>query len=904
MDEAARYARIRDLFERVCDLPAAEREALLRAEGDPAVRARVEALLERESQPTAGAAAPVRGLLGELAGIEDLKPGDRLGAWTLRQPLGAGGMGSVFSAARSDGHFEQTAAIKLLRGVPSAAALEFLTRERQILAGLSHPNIARLIDGGATPAGQPFLVMEQVDGIPIDRWCRERALPVDPILALMEAVVQAVSFAHARLIVHCDLKPGNILVDATGRPCLLDFGIARLIEGDDVDGRGGGNAARAYTPGYASPEQESGGSIGTASDVFSLGRMLEKLLGDAALAADAELAAIVARATAADPAARYPSAEALAADLARYRAREPLAALPATLGYVGRKWLRRHWPVAAAVVIFVVTITGFTLQLEADRDRAYAAEREAVAERDRATAAEQSSRQINDFLLSMLDGADPDAGSGEVPISTLVGEALKRIDTELAGQPAVQAELYAKLGRVQVELNNPKAARATFEQALALERTLDRPLLLADLQNNRAQLLRASFDVADAEAPAREAVALLDAHAPPRSELHVDATQRLAILLSDRHRDEEAERMFQHALQLQRAIAEDSPGMAELLDYYAGHRMNLEQWPAAEDLLRRSRAMHQRVSGDDAGELNNVEMLGRVLGKEGKVDEAKQLLTDALQRRGALSGAEDGSVAFRYSEIATVLDSNGRALESLTWYQKALDIGARKLGADSVHYAVLLKNYSRGLFLAGDQVAALDAQRRALVLAGKRWGEANDGTANFQMGLGAMLLRGHPDEAAEWFAKAEASYASRQPPESPDLLRVHLALAEAAARQRDAATARRWLAAAEVGQPKPNSVQVADRALVAALIELAEGRRDAALAGLRAAEAARAAAHTAGDPRIALAELDRAELLATGSAAERQQAAVLAASIAQRIDAALVPTAPVRRHLQELIAKG
>lgn len=904
MDETERYARIRSLFERVCDLPDADRDAALAAEPDAAIRARVVSLLALESQTTAGVGAPVRGLLGELAGVEELKPGDRLGAWTLRQPLGAGGMGSVFSAARSDGHFEQTAAVKLLRGVPSPAALEFLTRERQILAGLAHPNIARLIDGGATPAGQPFLVMEQVDGVPIDRWCREQALPVDGILALMITVAQAIRFAHGQLIVHCDLKPSNILVDGSGRPCLLDFGIARLIDADEDPRRPSSTSARAraFTPGYASPEQESGGAVGTASDIYSLGRLIEELLGRERLSGDAELAAIVARATATAPADRYPSADALAADLARYRAREPLAAMPATPWYLARTWLRRRWPVAAAAAVFLLTVAGFTVQLMADRDRARDAERRALAERDRATQAETASRQINEFLLSMLDGANPDAGSGEVPISTLVEQALRRIDTELAGQPALQAELFAKLGRVQVELANPKAAKASFERALALEHTLDRPQLLADLLLRIGRLHRASFDVADAEAPAREAVQLLDRTAPPKSELHADALQFLASVLSDRGQLDEAEALFQRALVLQDAIDPRGTGMAELLEVYAGHRMTREQWGAAEDLLRRSLAL--RGDRDPEASLNAKEMLGRALGRQHRVDEAVALLQEALAQRRHFSGDGDVSIPWRLSELASVYGSHGRAMEAMPLFREALEIGARKLGVDSIGYAVLLNNASRNRYYAGDTAGAIAGERQALATVLGPWGESNPGVATFRTLLGLFLMREQPKEAAQLLEKAEAVLAAQAAPNATDLAKARLLLAQVAAQQQDPATARHWLAASDQAKPKPQGVAEADRTLVAALIDAAEGHRESARAGLERAEAQRVAAIGEGDARIWLARIDRAEFLTAGGVGERAEAARLAKEILGHLDAALVPDAPVRRRLQELIAKG
>src|ERR1700752_980640 len=272
----------------------------------------------------------------------ELDEGDRLGAWRLVRRLAQGGMGAVYLAERADGHFEQRGAIKLIRGAPNAEMLAHFTRERQILATLQHPNIARLLDGGATPGGQPYLVMEDVEGEPIDADCNARALALDARLRLFEEVCGAVQFAHQRLIVHCDLKPSNVLVRNDGTPVLLDFGIARAIESQ----RGPGTFESGYfTPGYASPEQLRGEAVTTAGDVYSLGLILFEiiagrkarvdtvdrtiaLLGDAAVQPSeiaenvpwrkriaGDIDAIVLRATATEPTARYAAAEALAGDI-------------------------------------------------------------------------------------------------------------------------------------------------------------------------------------------------------------------------------------------------------------------------------------------------------------------------------------------------------------------------------------------------------------------------------------------------------------------------------------------------------------------------------------------------------------------------------------------------------------
>ena len=366
-DASVRHARVKAFFNEVCDLPntATQRAALQNLGADSDTQAEVLRMLApppgatRFSDAVGQAAAQWLG--------SPLRPGDRLGSWTLVRPLGEGGMGRVFLAERSDGHYQQQAAIKLLLGWSGAPALERLTRERQLLARLNHPHIAKLLDGGTTASGQPYLVMEYADGDTIDAWCAKQRLPLAARLALFASVCDAVAHAHRHLVVHCDIKPANVLVNAEGRVMLLDFGIAQL-QGQ------GAQAPAGMTVGYASPEQSAGQPPGPPSDIFSLGRLLETLARPEAAShrRGDELAAIVARATARAPEQRYDSAGALQRELQRLLAHRPIAALRGRRAYALRKGLRRHWPWAlagAATLALTATLAG-QLMLQVQRTRA------------------------------------------------------------------------------------------------------------------------------------------------------------------------------------------------------------------------------------------------------------------------------------------------------------------------------------------------------------------------------------------------------------------------------------------------------------------------------------------------------------------------------------------------------
>ena len=351
------YGQIKQLFNAVCDLPsaAAQRAALHALGADSATQTQVLAMLAPAGGATRFSSA-VAEAITDWQGVP-LRVGDRLGAWTLLRPLGEGGMGRVFLAERSDGHYQQQVAIKLLLGWSGPAALARLTAERQLLARMNHAHIAKLLDGGSTPAGQPYLVMEYAEGDTIDAWCEHHHLPLAARLALFQTVCDGVAHAHRHLVIHCDIKPANVLVNAEGRAMLLDFGIAQL--------QGQGDAALAMTPHYASPEQAAGQAPGVASDIFSLGRLLAELLRPVAgqHRRDNELAAVVAKATATDPEQRYDSVGALQRDLQQLLAHRPITALHHRRAYVLRKGLRRHWPwaLAAAGVLALAAALGWAL---------------------------------------------------------------------------------------------------------------------------------------------------------------------------------------------------------------------------------------------------------------------------------------------------------------------------------------------------------------------------------------------------------------------------------------------------------------------------------------------------------------------------------------------------------------
>jgi non-specific serine/threonine protein kinase/serine/threonine-protein kinase len=500
------WERVRELFHACAALPASERRALLDAETDDAIRAETESLLAEHD--TTG------GFLDESIWTLDrgMPREQTIGPYRLIRPLGNGGMGAVFLGEREGEQFTQRVAVKLVRAdATGAAMLRRFRQERQILAALEHPNIARLLDGGTSASGLPFLAMEYVEGTPIDVYCRDRALPVDARLRLFLQLCDAVQYAHRNLVIHRDIKPANVLVTSDGVPKLLDFGIAKLTS-DTMPADA--TITRLMTPDYASPEQLLGRLVTTATDVYSLGVLLFELLtgrkpfagierlpssevprasvvGGRALRGD--LDGILAVALDPDPNRRYASVEKFADDIRRHLGGHPIAARGATLGYRAAKFIRRNrLMVAAAIAIVVVTAIGFAMTLHQKR----VAERRFELVR---TLARSIVFELHDAIAT-LPGSTP---ARELLVRRALGY-LDALAADAGDNASLQMELagaYRRIGDVQgmpyrPNLGDSTGALRSYEKALAIANELHRRdaddrrvlSLLADL-HDRAGLV-------------------------------------------------------------------------------------------------------------------------------------------------------------------------------------------------------------------------------------------------------------------------------------------------------------------------------------------------------------------------------------------------------------------------------
>jgi serine/threonine-protein kinase len=695
--DAKRWQRQWQLFHEALELAPAARAGWLNdtCADDDALREEVAALLRaHEDADTPLDRAPTR------EDRSDLQVGQVVGRFRVVRELGQGGMGRVFLVERAEGDFVQRGALKLLApNFGGQGLVQRFARERQILANLDHPNIARLLDGGSLGPGAPYLVMAYVEGEPIDAYCARTRARLAERLRLILQLCDALDYAHRHLVVHRDLKPGNVLVDTEGRAVLLDFGIAKLLDTTGDDRATEAHGLRLFTARYASPEQLRGEPMGTATDVYSLGVLLYELIATRAPydsadrapervaerietqppptlgrrapwgeALPTELDWIVRRALAADPARRYASAAALADDVRALLAHRPVAARPDSLAYRARKLLRRRWPWAAAVVAFVAMASLFTVRLAREGERTRLALEQTRVERDR-------SQRTAEFLADLFKQADS-TQQGGAEIS--VGELLERGRRALTGRDDLAP-----------------TARATLLNSLAdVHRNLG-------LYRDAADLAEQSLHVADAMA---------DATARGDALLRLGQARQLA----GEHRDARA--ALTQAVSL-RDAGGDALAIAEATEWLAINLLSLGERAAAKPLFERTLTLRaERLPPNDPRLADAALRLGSWYWTAGELDEAARWYDQALRALRQAAVSDLPALARALDANAALAQRQGRYAQALPLYEEALSLRRRVLGDEHRMTADTLSNLGACRFDAGDAVGAESALREALAI--------------------------------------------------------------------------------------------------------------------------------------------------------------------------------------------
>ena len=794
--EVAFWRRLEELFAAAVGLPAAERAAFLDAAcDDRALRAEVEALLAADGAAggfvAAAVAAGARAFADRVAdaGVE-AAAGRRLGAYRLLGEIGRGGMSSVFLARRDDDAFEQQVAIKLiLPGFESGEILRRFLAERRILARLDHPYIARLHDAGTTADGRPYFVMEHVDGEPIDAWCDRRRLPTAERLRLFVKVCEAVHAAHRNLVVHRDLKPSNVLVTAGGDPKLLDFGIAKPLDRDLVAGEATLTGMRPMTPRYASPEQIAGGPVTTASDVYSLGVLLYRLLtgrlpqartgrttaewvravleeppeapsravvrrGDGpspeAVAAlrdggvDAlrrrlagDLDNVVAKALDREPDRRYGSAEQLAEDVVRHLAGHPVIARPATARYRLAKFLRRHRLATAAALLALAAVVATTVLFAVQARRV-------ASERDRAN-------QVADLLADLFALADPrQARGGSITARELLDRGAERV-AALDGQPRTQSMLLGKLAELYEPLGLFDEAAELLRRALAIERTLEAGAggerrEMAVRLNHLGRVVARQGDYAAAEALFAEAAVRFERLSGADSEDVALMLNNLALARHDLGDYAAAADGYRRSIDLETRLAGAPHPFT--LGNYALLLTDLGDYAEAEAILTRSVAVERRADDDGETLASGLDHLGLALLAQGEHGAAEAAFAEALTLRRALFGDDHPETMRTLGAIGVLARERGELAAAERLLERSLAERRRALGDAHPEVAEGLREWALLAALAGRDEEAEAAYREALDIQRRALSERHPLTGLTAGGLGALLAAGGDCAAA------------------------------------------------------------------------------------------------------------------------------------------------------------
>ncbi len=643
----------------------------------------------------------------------DLQAHSQVGAYRLLRELGRGGMGAVWLAERVDGKLKRQVALKFPFAGPNQRQLaERLARERDILASLEHPNIARLYDADVTALGQPFLVLEYVDGMPINDYCDHHRLTIRERLVLFLQVLNAVQYAHTHLVIHRDLKPSNILINNDRVAQLLDFGIAKLIsEGEAKESALTQFGGRALTPDYASPEQISGGSITTACDVYSLAVVLYELLTgsrpyrsqrdsqvslEAAIAAadvvapsralgDSEAAqkraltatqleralrgdldTIILKALKKKPGERYLTAAAFADDIERYLDNKAVVAQPDSAWYRVRKFTSRNrLAVGASFIVVVALGVGLIVALSQLRV--------ARAEQKRA-------EDVKEFVASIFRSADPFfTGKQNMSATDLLAFARQRIDRELKAQPETAVELLTIVGESQLNLEQIDAAQATLTEAIKLGTASlgADDLNVAEAQARLAFLYVNERDYVAAKVLLASAMPILRKNRVRAARVLPEALQVRAFMNADEGNVEAAiadslESVAIASAALGARHSETIMSKRHLAQTYLSAGRFAEGLPVAEEAYRDARAAFQ--SGEHNGVLVETEdMYGRALAEVGRIEEGVEHLRSSIQAAEALFGPKNATVTAKLSFLARAQGNLGDIEGMLDSAQRALD---------------------------------------------------------------------------------------------------------------------------------------------------------------------------------------------------------------------------------------
>ena len=728
------WAQVDRLLDLVLPMQPMDRAAFVEQQtaDDPRLREEVMALLDELATRGDLLDRPAAETISRGAPSAELQAGHRFGAYRIVALLGRGGMGEVYRAARADGQFEHDVALKLLRQ-DSVEHLSRFVAERHILASLEHPGIARLYDAGVAEDGRPYMVMELVEGVPITAWCRQHKATLHERLDLFSQVCDAVTYAHQHLVIHRDLKPGNILVNAHGQIKLLDFGVAKLLS-DNVE------EATRNTPltlSYAAPEQLTRASISTATDIYALGVLLFELLTErlpwaigqipiatamdrvlhetapqlGAIAANLEspavparmltgdLDAIVAKTLRKQPADRYATVVGLQADLRRHVQGEPVQAREGNQLYVFGRIMRRYWLPATVMLALMVTMTGAAVYAQLARNHTEAALHQADT--------------IRSFLIDLFALNEPEQRGG-APLSAreLVDLGARRAEVGLGEDPDTRIALLGVVGTLYQSLGEYQQSTRIFGTRLAEAkrqyRADDERLIEAKLDVAGSELTSEHFD------RARLLLAEVLAVAPAQSSLRANALSRLADLEDAVGNYPRAVEISEQVVALRRSKASSRVELADALIDLGGYMFHSGHAAAAEKPLREALGLLANGGNKAVSQvIHGRQTLSEVLSELARFDEARIQSQANVALIRQVYGPDHPKLANELYNLARIERLSGDLTAAADLYRQALKIYERVYGPTHSFVATTLTSLGQTLSASGQHQAAIDALERA-----------------------------------------------------------------------------------------------------------------------------------------------------------------------------------------------
>jgi serine/threonine protein kinase/tetratricopeptide (TPR) repeat protein len=796
-----RWQEIDPLLDELLDAPPATRAARLediKAE-DPELAEELEQLLRAEENSLAMFDSPVEPptIGGGVARPDDRRLGSTVAGYTLVRQLGEGGMGTVYLAEKPAEDFRHRVAVKLLKtDGPGDALMERFRDEQRILAALNHPNIARFYDGGLTEDRHPYIVMEWIDGTPIDRYCDEHQLDLDARLELVETVCRAVEHAHHNLIVHRDLKPSNILVTDDGTVKLLDFGVAKLLDPDNLDDHEPGTLTSMYgapmTPEYAAPEQFSGGAITTSVDVWALGVVLYELLtgnkpfdtrarmlheiaasvltkepsrpstavrtqiptGTAQPTTTDRLArfrsttpqrlsqrlrgdldTIVLTALRKEPERRYGSVEQLREDISRHRRHLPINARTESRLYVASRFFRRNWgrvAVGAAVLTLLVGALAVALT-----ERQQARREAVIAER------------VSDFLVELFRTSDPKyGGEGSITARDLLEEGARRIDSDLRSEPELRARMLMVIGESFIAVGDYDRALQLIDEAEHAwrETSGDHGDETLAARSNRAYIAALRGDLDGAEAIYEELLHHVEGN-DTRPDVAATITNDYGLLLVERGTPDAAIGLYEAALEHHRRGGNLGSQAAirtrnNLAMAYRLLGRNEEAEEGLRQVLSMQREMYDEPHPDIANTINNLAAARRRLGD---LEGAEQLYRNALEQRRAIYGDIHPDVAQSINNIGSILYYRDDLDGTADHFEQAYEIWREYYGGDHPRVADGMTNLGSLRRRQGRHDEAIVLHRQAAEMQARL-----QGTDSHLYGLALVRLGGSLAGAGRW----------------------------------------------------------------------------------------------------------------------------------------------------------